>query len=265
MCEWKEYQLKTLGSVITGKTPSINNPEDWGDEMPFVTPSDYKNYRKKTSSSDRNLSKVGIQRLINKVLPPKSILVTCIGSDMGKVVMNEVEVISNQQINSIVPDDNTVDNDFLYYCLVDMYDILRVYGGDGTAVPIVNKGDFENIVTSIPPLPEQRAIASVLSSLDDKIDLLHRQNKTLEAMAETLFRQWFLEEADEGGEVVKLKKFIKCTTGCSYKSADLNTSNNALVTLKNFARDGSFRMDGFKEYTGKYRDTQIQYFAKKPH
>ena len=50
----------------------------------------------------------------------------------------------------------------------------------------------------LPPLPEQKAIAAVLGSLDDKIDLLQRQNATLEAMAETLFRQWFIEEAQEG-------------------------------------------------------------------
>src|SRR5659263_24615 len=50
----------------------------------------------------------------------------------------------------------------------------------------------------LPDLPEQRSIASILSSLDDKIDLLHRQNKTLEALAETLFRQWFVEEAEDG-------------------------------------------------------------------
>jgi len=79
-------------------------------------------------------------------------------------------------------------------------------GSDGTAVPILNKTDFENINILLPPLPEQKAIASVLSSLDDKIDLLHRQNKTLEAMAETLFRHVFApaiaggEEADEGWE-----------------------------------------------------------------
>ncbi len=219
MDEWKEYPLKALGSVITGKTPSKNNPEDWGDEMPFVTPSDYKNYRKKSSSSVRNLSKDGIQRLKNKVLSPKSVLVTCIGSDMGKVVMNEVKVISNQQINSIVPDNKTVDNDFLYYCLVDMYDILRVYGGDGTAVPIVNKGDFENIETSLPPLPEQKAIASVLSSLDNKIDLLHRQNKTLETMAETLFRQWFVEEARENWAENGLLEVIQLIGGGTPKTA----------------------------------------------
>ncbi len=60
-------------------------------------------------------------------------------------------------------------------------------------------GTFQDVLIPTPELPEQRAIASVLSSLDAKIDLLHRQNKTLEAMAETLFRQWFVEEAEEGG------------------------------------------------------------------
>lgn len=64
----------------------------------------------------------------------------------------------------------------------------------GSAQPKFNKTSFKELEIPVPPLPEQKAIASVLSSLDDKIDLLHRQNKTLEAMAETLFRQWFIED-----------------------------------------------------------------------
>ena len=63
-----------------------------------------------------------------------------------------------------------------------------------------------------PPLPEQRTIASILSSLDDKIDLLHRQNKTLEQLAETLFRQWFVEEADESWEEKKLSDILTITS-----------------------------------------------------
>jgi type I restriction enzyme, S subunit len=61
---------------------------------------------------------------------------------------------------------------------------------------------------SLPPIAEQKAIAAVLSSLDDKIDLLHRQNQTLEAMAETLFRQWFVEEAGEDWVAVRLGDFL---------------------------------------------------------
>lgn len=243
MSEWKEYKIGELGIVVTGKTPSKDNTEDWGDLMPFVTPSDYKNYGKYAKTADRNLSQVGVERLKNKVLPEKSILVTCIGSDMGKVVMNKTDVITNQQINSIIPN-SYVDKDFLYYRLVSMYETLRIYGGDGTAVPIVNKGDFENIDTEIPPLPEQTAIASILSSLDDKIDLLHRQNATLEKMAETLFRQWFVhrpelaegEKAKEEWESGKISDLIdfnpqrKIPKGskCPFlEMAELNTTTYA--------------------------------------
>ncbi len=70
----------------------------------------------------------------------------------------------------------------------------------GSATKFLTLSILRDIQIPLPPLPEQKAIASVLSSLDDKIDLLHRQNKTLEAMAETLFRQWFIEEAKEDWE-----------------------------------------------------------------
>lgn len=213
MSKWEKCKLGDLGIIVTGKTPSKNNPEDWGNEMPFITPSDYKDYRKKTYSSERKLSKEGIERLNNKILPSKSILVTCIGSDMGKVVMNAIPAITNQQINAIIPDNSKVDNDFLYYQLISLYEILRIYGGDGTAVPIVNKGDFETIVAEIPSLLEQKAISSVLSSIDNKIDLLHRQNKTLEAMAETLFRQWFVEEAKEDWKVKNIGNVLQTVLG----------------------------------------------------
>ena len=212
MTEWKEYKLGEIGTVITGRTPSARNPEDWGDNMLFITPSDYRNYRKYATNSERKLSKVGIKRLEKKILPANSILVTCIGSDMGKVVMNWESCITNQQINAIVPN-TSVNNNFLYYRLISIYDTLRILGGDGTAVPIVNKSDFENIKIEIPPLPEQIRIASILSSLDDKIDLLHLENKTLEAMAETLFRQWFIEEAKEDWEEKPLSFYGKIVCG----------------------------------------------------
>lgn len=131
MSEWKEYKLGEIGVVITGKTPSAQNPEDWGNEMLFITPTDYRNYNKYANNSGRKLSSRGINRLKNKVLPPKSLLVTCIGSDMGKVVMSNKECITNQQINSIIPNEK-FDSDFTYYKLIDLYDVLKIHGGDGT-------------------------------------------------------------------------------------------------------------------------------------
>ena len=86
---------------------------------------------------------------------------------------------------------------FFYYFLKNL-DFTTF--NTGSAIPSLNRNHLYLLNIKLPVLAEQKAIASVLSSLDDKIDLLHRQNKTLEAMAETLFRQWFIEEAKEDWE-----------------------------------------------------------------
>lgn len=88
----------------------------------------------------------------------------------------------------------------------------------GSAQPGANAQQFADFDFVLPPLPEQKSIASVLSSLDDKIDLLHRQNKTLEALAATLFRQWFVEEAEEGWETKSLYDVIELVGGGTPKT-----------------------------------------------
>jgi len=253
---WKWVKLGEVGIVITGKTPSSKHPEDWGYDMPFVTPTDFKNYRKFTYDSERYLSSVGINKLKNKVLPEDSILVTCIGY-IGKVVMNKVPVVTNQQINSIIPDRNIVFPDFLYYVLVYNYEIFRSFESNGTAVPILNKTDFENIEVSLPPLPEQKAIAEVLSSIDDKIDLLHRQNKTLEEIAMTLFRQWFIEPTKdglpEGWEEVSLGEIIEISSGKSIEKGKLKDKGLYPVLGANgeIGRTDNWLYDGELIYTGR--------------
>jgi type I restriction enzyme S subunit len=95
--------------------------------------------------------------------------------------------------------DKISDNNFVFY--LSRWDEIREFAEsnfEGTSGrQRVNKNCFENLILNLPPLPEQTAIAEVLSSLDDKIDLLHRQNKTLEQLAETLFRQWFVENKEK--------------------------------------------------------------------
>ena len=97
----------------------------------------------------------------------------------------------------------------------------------GSAQPQLPIRDLKEINVSIPPLPEQKAIAQVLSSLDDKIDLLHRQNKTLEAIAETLFRQWFIEEAQDDWEDVSIADFVELNKS----SISKNYSHKAIKYL----------------------------------
>lgn len=102
--------------------------------------------------------------------------------------------------------ENVSNNDFVFY--LSRWDEVRSFAEsrfEGTSGrQRVPKNCFDNLFLNLPSLPEQTAIAEVLSSLDDKIDLLHRQNKTLEQLAETLFRQWFVEEAEESWEMKKI-------------------------------------------------------------
>ena len=113
MSEWKEVSLSELGKTITGKTPSSQYPEDFGDEVPFITPSD--SFEKKyISRSERYLSRLGSDRLKDKIISSDSIMVTCIGSAMGKVAKNSLPSVTNQQINSIIVNEN-FDSDYIYY------------------------------------------------------------------------------------------------------------------------------------------------------
>jgi len=104
----------------------------------------------------------------------------------------------------------------------------------------------------LPPLPEQRAIASVLSSLDDKIDLLHRQNKTLEAMAETLFRQWFVEPCKnglpDGWEEGKIPDEFDFTMGQSPLGSSFNDAGIGIPMFQGNA-DFGFRFPTERIYT----------------
>jgi len=97
----------------------------------------------------------------------------------------------------IRPDQKYLLPDFNYYLFRKLQKDFHIYTS-GSAQPQLPIKDLVEIPILLPPLPEQKAIAAVLSSLDDKIDFLQRQNKTLEAMAETLFRQWFVEPCKNG-------------------------------------------------------------------
>lgn len=132
---------------------------------------------------------------------------------------------------------------FLYYQLklVD-FESLNV----GSAVPSLTTQVINAIPIELPTLFEQKSIASILSSLDDKIDLLHRQNKTLEAMAETLFRQWFIEEASEEWEAVKICDVAKINSKVLTKNYPYETINyldtgsitkGVIANYQNYSRD----------------------------
>lgn len=147
--DWKFKNIKNWGNVITGKTPSSSNPDFFGNDMLFVTPGDFKNYGKYVLGAYRKLSKSGITNLKNKVLKVNSVIVTCIGSDMGKIVLTREECITNQQMNSIEPKKEFY-SDYLYYYLTSISNELKSIALGGSTMPMINKTDFELIEILMP-------------------------------------------------------------------------------------------------------------------
>ena len=129
----------------------------------------------------------------------------------------------------------------------------------GSAVPSLNRNHIHEILVLVPPLTEQKAIASILTSLDDKIDLLHRQNATLEAMAETLFRQWFVEEAKEEWPITTLDQHVDVSRGLSYKGSGLSEKGIGLPmhNLNSVYEGGGYKSDGIKYYSGLYKPRHL--------
>ena len=147
--------------------------------------------------------------------------------------------------------ENVSDNEFVFY--LSRWSEVRDFAEsnfEGTSGrQRVPKNCFGNLKLELPSLPEQIAIASILSSLDDKIDLLHRQNKTLEQLAETLFRQWFVEEAEESS-VVKLGNVIKTSSGGTPSRSKMEYYHNGAVKwVKSKELQGSYIFDTEEKIT----------------
>ena len=166
--EWREIKVADLGKIVTGKTPKTAIADNYGGEMPFLTPSDDMSV-KYVSKTTKTLTEKGLKEVKNSLLPANSVCVSCIGSDLGKVVISRQPIVTNQQINSIIVEQSKYDVSFVYYSMLILGKQLNFISKTSTAVPIVNKSSFSSYTIKCPPLTEQKKIASVLSALDDKI------------------------------------------------------------------------------------------------
>jgi len=190
VAEWTTRRLGEIGRIITGKTPPTADPENYGGVTPFVTPTDMDG-RRTISTTLRCVSDKGISTVQSSYVREPAIVVSCIGSDMGKSALVFNKYVSNQQINSIIP---SVECDlfYVYYNLLGRRDEIRGLAG-GAAQPILNKSDFSRLTIRLPPLNQQRKIGRLLQTLDDKIELNQRINETLEKMAQAIFLDWFVD------------------------------------------------------------------------
>lgn len=192
MAEWKKVKVGDIGKVITGKTPKTSNNEYYGGDIPFLTPSDNMSV-KYVRGTNKYITEIGRLSVKNATLPANAICVSCIGSDLGKVVITTQETVTNQQINSIIVDTEKFDVDFVYYSMLELGKILNFHSKTSTAVPIVNKSSFSQYEIDCPELSVQKKIGDILSSVDKKIEENNKINNNLEQQMQALYKSWFVD------------------------------------------------------------------------
>lgn len=190
MSEWRQTTIDRLGRIVTGKTPPSTCEDCFGGDVPFITPSDMDG-RRLISNTARYLTREGVAMVANARIPTQAILVSCIGSDMGKAAIAGRESVTNQQINAVIVETDDCPL-YIYYELSTRKSEIRG-SASGSAQPILNKSAFGRLPISLPSPAEQCAIAHILGTLDDKIELNRRMNETLEAMARAIFQSWFVD------------------------------------------------------------------------
>jgi type I restriction enzyme, S subunit len=159
--DWHVKRLGDIATIATGNTPPTRDGANYGDEFLFVSPADLGD-EKHVIDTQKRLSKKGFS--LSRSFPKDSILFVCIGSTIGKCGVASIELTTNQQINAIFPA-SAFSTDYLYYTVCAAAPKVRALAGE-QAVPIVNKTQFSQTEVSLPPLPEQRAIATALSDVD---------------------------------------------------------------------------------------------------
>ena len=204
MAIWKEYKIEEIADVVGGGTPSTKVPQYYGGNIPWLTPKDLTNYTNRfIEKGERNITKEGLSNSSARMVPKNTILLTS-RAPIGYMAIAANDVCTNQGFKSIVVNPKKADYNFVYYLLKANMEYIKSYG-TGTTFAEISASVVKNLKFNIPDLPTQTAIAEILSSLDDKIELNNKINQELENLAQTLFKQWFIdfEFPNENGEPYK--------------------------------------------------------------
>nr|WP_272905861.1 restriction endonuclease subunit S [Escherichia coli] len=242
--------IESVAKVITGKTPPKADPNCFGGNIPFITPSELTDsdylLKPETTLTEKGLA-------TTKLIPKNSILVCCIGS-LGKMAIADLPVATNQQINSVIFDDDKIYYRFGFYALKLLKNDLKKIA-PSTTVAIINKSRFSELKIPCPPLEEQKRIATIL----DKADGIHKKREQAIKLADDFLRAKFLEMF--GTPANNIHRFSKGTIRDLVDSVNYGTSAKASIDSGEYPilRMGNITYQGRWDFTDlKYLDLSVK-------
>ncbi len=188
---WKPYKLSEIIDLIGGGTPKTNVAEYWNGNIPWLSVVDFGNGQKHVFTTEKTITEKGLKESSTKILKKGQLIISARGT-VGELAVLGKNMAFNQSCYGITANCKT-ENDFLYYLLKHSIQRIKKHT-HGAVFDTITKQTFDNIEVEIPEsLSTQQSIASILSSLDDKIELNLQMNQTLETMAQAIFKEWFVD------------------------------------------------------------------------
>ena len=189
--EWKEVRLGDVCTrVCSGGTPKSTNPSYYGGEIPWLNTKEIDFNR--IYSTEKTITDSGLNNSSAKWIVPNTVTVAMYGATAGKSCIVKVPMTTNQACCNLTINDEVADYEFVYYTLKNDYTTLASLANGG-AQQNLNAQIIKDYVLKMPSLADQRRIASILSSLDRKIELNNKINADLEEMAQAIFKNWFVD------------------------------------------------------------------------
>lgn len=263
MSEWKEYKYTELATIIGGGTPKTTVKEYWNGCIPWLSVKDFGNDNKYVYTTEKSITELGLNNSSTKMLKHEDIIISARGT-VGELAMIPYPMSFNQSCFGIRAKEQ-VDPHFLYYLTKTKIRELK-NSSHGSVFDTITRATFENISCNVPPITEQKRIASILSSLDDKISVNKKICENLEAQAQALFKHWFIDFAPfkngkfveselgmipEGWRVGTLGEIADITMGQSPSGSSYNENGNGVVFYQGRAEFG-------------YRFPKVRLFTTEP-
>ena len=219
----KNFRLSEIISLIGGGTPKRSMKEYWNGDIPWLVVSDFNNDSRYVEKSSEKITQLGLDNSSTKLLKPGMLIISARGT-VGKLAQLNSEMAFSQSCYGIDAKTEFTNNDYLYYLLKVKIKELQSLA-HGSIFDTIIRSTFDNIFVDIPSHKEQEQVVSILSNLDKKIKNNEEQNKTLEQIAKTLFKSWFIDfdpvRAKVEGRPTGLSKEISDLFPDSFQDSEL--------------------------------------------
>lgn len=191
-----KYELSELVDIIGGGTPKTSVSEYWNGNIPWISVKDFNNDNRYVYETEKSITQAGLDHSSTKVLSRDDIIISARGT-VGELAMISKPMAFNQSCYGIRAK-KSINNTFLYYFLKNSINRLKLIT-HGSVFDTITRDTFSQIEIDLPSLEIQKQIASILSALDDKIELNNRINENLESQAQAIFKSWFVDFEPFGG------------------------------------------------------------------